>query len=139
MRATRRRLLMIPIAAAAALVLGACGGGDGGGDAGESDPSAETAASASGDPEARFITALETARIDTGDRDALVAQGKKACEGLKSGKSMSDLLNEASKKQGQEQMKALAVTGAAVGAFCPDQQSKLVPSGVPTAPADPTE
>jgi len=118
MRATKFRLLMLPLAAAAALTLGACGD--------DSSSDAEGVGTGSGTgaaAESRYLQTLESMGVDVSDPTALIGKGKQICSDLGAGKTINDLVDVQAADPGRE----AAVVGAAVGAFCPDQQANLVP------------
>lgn len=125
MRTTKLRLALLPIAAAV-LALTACGGDD--------------SSSSSTSQDNRYIAALKMAGIDTNDRDALIKEGHQVCDDLKAGKQVLDFGDPGS---GADAGRQATIAGAAVGAFCPDQQGKLVPTmpdlpSMPEMPAMPT-
>ncbi|MEZ5210057.1 MULTISPECIES: DUF732 domain-containing protein [unclassified Gordonia (in: high G+C Gram-positive bacteria)] len=115
MRSTAYRLLLLPAAAAAVLTLGACGNDS---DGVHSDSTHDNA----------YITALKAAGVDVSDRDARISEGKQVCKDLKDGKQVISYDGSA----GADTAQKAALAGAAVGAFCPDMQSKLMPTGLPT-------
>lgn len=124
MRSTR--LMLLPVAAATALFLGACGD-SGDGASGESDkgPLAGAMAGDSSSQDDRFIQALGSVGIDTSNRGELIAEGKEVCADLESGKSMQDVF------AGATSAEKAGIVGAAIGTYCPDQQSKIAET-IPT-------
>ena len=100
MRSTKIRLLMLPLAAAAVLTVGGC----------SSDDAADTA----------YLSALKAGGVNTDNREALIAKGKQICEDLKGGTPAMDLVES---NGGGAQ--GAATVGAAIGAYCKDQQGKL--------------
>ena len=100
----RARLLLVIPAAAAAALLGACG--------------SEDSNDISSNERTGYLTALKAANAQFSTDDAAVDAGKKACEDLKAGKSVSEV------RESVPEGKGLAVVAAAVAAFCPDQAGK---------------
>lgn len=103
---------------AASVVLTACGS-----DSGSS--AVDSAGSAA------YLKAIKVVGTSYSNDDAAIEAGKQACSDLKASKSVSDVLASLKAEAGGE-AQAMTVMGAAIGAFCPDQQTKLIPTTVPT-------
>lgn len=95
--------LLVPLAVAA--VLTACSGGD-----------AKTDI---------YLKSLDAAGVSFSSDSAAISAGKKVCDDLKAGKAATDLSRGAD--PGGDLVRGASVVGAAIAAFCPDQQSKLIP------------
>lgn len=106
-----RILLAAPLIAGVAL-LSACGG---------SDNSSSDASDASTKTYLQLVKA--TGGSFATDDDAIAA-GKQVCSDFESGKSMLEITAGLESKAGGK-AQAAAVVGAAVGTFCPDQQTKV--------------
>ncbi|HMS75301.1 DUF732 domain-containing protein [Gordonia sp. (in: high G+C Gram-positive bacteria)] len=74
-----------------------------------------------------FLQTLEQLNVDVPDKDKYIKVGRQACTDIRGGKSFIDIaLNS---PLGLGPVQSGSVVGAAIGVFCPDQQSKISAGG----------
>ncbi|WOC12823.1 DUF732 domain-containing protein [Gordonia sp. MP11Mi] len=82
-----------------------------------------------------YLSAVKLSGVTFADDDQAISVGRKICEDVKSGTSVSDAAKSVSQASNIGQ--GTAVVGAAIGSLCPGAASKMLPdsSDLPTMPS----